>query len=517
MQQKVVYISTWGNPSSWDEAIYVKEKEDKTESSDIKVKSFTSLATYDKYDKLILIVQDSILAPQGWNGTEYRNKDVDACIKQLNNNGQLIEKILNLQKYEDYLKVVNEYVSCLIRRTIKNEEDSKKVKVIIVPGIGKFSGCLMGTKVTCDCGLEGNKKKYISLLYIESLLAYDIYNEINDLNKGDTVILDITHGINYLPSLTLEVVKELASLLNLEMKVIEYIPTDRTQRPYNIYTYKEFTPLSNTKFDITKIRVGSITNNHVKALILSLQMGAILPILYICKKFKGGGTKYDEIFKNETQILNNSQNNNLNINFSIIANPNSILNNSDIVWGDIIFDYVCKKVMNIKEDQDSFYSLDDIRSIVNSLSNFFSETTIITILSELWKIEKLELKEGEEKMYFDAYQEKRTKGSAKRKEKPRCIPDSDRINAERSKENEEIENHPNRRNFIAHAGFLKEIVKVKKQNGKLFVKYSLEEGEKCYQVLKDIYGPDIGQLLIDLINSNKQTQPQGINSSPQPK
>lgn len=519
-EQKVVYISTWGDPAGWQNAKY--EKKDGTVSPD----GYTSLATYDKFDKLILIVQDSILALQfsSWikDRNEYRNKDVDACIKQLNSEGQLINRILsslNSGSYGDYLKAVNDYVSCLIQKIKENIEKEKKEEkntkndkkeddsVIILPGIGKFSGNLMGTKVTCDCGrLNGGGEKYIPLSYIESLLAYNIYKKIENLKEDYTVILDITHGINYLSSLTLEVVKELTSLLNLNMKVIDYIPTytpTDTNQGSRIFTYNEFTPLSNTKFDVNKIRVNSIDKNHVKALILSLQMGAILPILYVCKKYNGGETSYDEIFKKKTQIQKDdkSQNNNSDINFSIVVDSIKELKSSDIVWSDIILDYVCEKIQNIK-DQNNFYSLDDIEGLLKSLSNFFSETTINVIETEIEKIKKSNyIKDKEEKTLYEVRTGNKPKSNM-------CKSDSE--------EKKKGKNHSNRRNFTAHAGFLDEIVKVKKENGKFFVKYCLEEGDKCYDVLKDVYGPDVGQLLVDLINGG-QAQSQGINNSHRPK
>ena len=481
--QKVIYISTWGEPSNWDEASYVKDSKSGG-SGNNEIRSFTSLSTYGDLDKkIILIAQDSILVPQGWDGNKYKNKAVDGCMRKLNINDQF-KKILSSQSYEEYLNVVEKYVLCVAQEAVKEKE----IEVIVTPAIGKFSGKLMGTKVICECGLLNNKGagEYIPLSYIESLLAYSIYKKIKDLKEGDRVILDITYGINYLASLTLEVVKELTSLLNLEMRIIDYIPTDRSK---NIYTYKEFTPLSNKKFDVTKIRVDNIVKKHVKALILSLQMGAILPILYICKKCDWKEIRYDEFFRRQAKIKenSNSQNTSSVINFSVEVNPIKDLEDSHIIWGDIIYDYVCKKVMNIKEDQDSFYSLDDIRSIVNSLSNFFSETTITIIENELEEIESSKyIKDGEEKMYDEARLKRKFNLSNKN----------------------EI-----RRHFIAHAGFLYRIVRIKKEKEKFFVKYYFDEKD-YQQIFTNVYGSDVGQLLVDLINGNGQTKC-GTNSPSQ--
>ena len=52
-----------------------------------------------------------------------------------------------------------------------------------------------------------------------------------------------------------------------------------------------------------------------------------------------------------------------------------------------------------------------------------------------------------------------------------------------------------RRNFIAHAGFLKEIIKVKRAGEReVLVKYYFED-EKYYKVLNEIYGVDVKKFL----------------------
>jgi len=479
-KQKVVYISTWGDPSLWQEVVYINEDK----KSNMKVyskKSFTSIATYpSNYDKLLLIVQDSILIPQGWdnNCRRYRNDAVDICMRSNNNNNIFISNILKSLHYGNWVNSVKRYVSCVIGKidTNNNKIDMNRVRVIVIPSIGKFSGYLNKDQVIYNFGLLKEKGNTISLplSYIESLLAYNIYEEIKklDLNEDTklTIKLDITHGINYLASLALEITRELASLLNLEMKVINYIPTEYQKT----YTYKESLSFGNTKFDISKIKINNnIIEDCEKALILSLQMGAILPILYICKNCKRKKRDYNKIFNEKTKIYKEGSNNSLSI---VVNGPINELSNSNIVWSDIIYDYVCEKVKNIK-DQNGYYSLEDVEGLKNSFSNFFSETTITIIENEINKMRN--------------YKQNYCKGGNNENKRAQ---DSENSTKGR-KENGKDTSPPNRRHFIAHAGFFCGIVEVKEQNGKLLVGYRFRE-PNCYNVLREVYGFDISQFFV---------------------
>jgi len=444
-----VFISTWGDPSGWSRVNYLKD-------SGKSVESFTSLSAYENYDRILLLVQDSILVPQGWdkNKNTYRNADIAICI----NNMQ--QTVLNPPSYKDWLDSVDKYVLCAIQ---KANIDPAKVSIIKVPSVGQFRGTFAGNvQVTYNFGLlkvRQNQVTSLPLSYLESLLAYNIYTELKKLGNVREVVLDITHGINYFASLALMVVMNLASLLKFKLEVINFIPTEIGKT----YTYKKVFSLSDSKFDLSRIE--NIKDEAKKGLILSLKMGALLPILYICKNAKRQTADYNSLFIENTRIEPGST-------FSVVVTKGiDELRESDEVWSDIVFEHVCEKVKNIK-DQDGYYSLEDIHSMKNGLSNLFSDTTVSIMDDQLNDIESAakSLNVGEEKMLY-------------------CISLGKRETADEMLKSIDV----TKRNFIAHAGFLKEIVKVKRAN-EVLVKYHFED-EKYYEVLRKIYSVDVKKFL----------------------
>jgi len=456
-----IYVSPWGDPSGWSRVNYIEEERKSVES-------FTALSTYDNYDKILLLVQDSILVPQGYiksekkcdeeaKGDRYRNAEIEECIESAK------QTVFNPSSYQEWLNSVDNYVRCSLQ---KANVDTNKVKVIKVPGIGKFSGTFKGgVSVTYNFGVlktGQNKVTSLPLSYLESLLAYNIYSEIKRLGDVKEVVLDITHGINYFGSLALMVMMDLASILNIKLEVINFIPTEMGKT----YTYKKVLSLSNSTFDVNRIE--KVKDEPKKALILSLKMGTVLPILYICKSGAGEMIEHEEKKFIENVSIEKGDKPNA---FSVVLTKSiDELRESDRAWANLIFDHVCEKVREI-EAQDGYYPLKGIQKTVESLSNFLSETAENIINSEvndIYSIAQKSLSKGEEKMYY-------------------CIYPGGRESAEEMLKSEDV----TKRNFIAHAGFLKEIIKVKRASEKeVFARYCFED-EKYYEVLKKIYGLDL--------------------------
>jgi len=84
-----IYVSPWGDPSRWSKVNYFKD-------DGKSVESFTSISTYENYDKILLLVQDSILVPQGYfrNEKKYRNSEIEECIESSK------QTVLNPSSYE---------------------------------------------------------------------------------------------------------------------------------------------------------------------------------------------------------------------------------------------------------------------------------------------------------------------------------------------------------------------------------------------------------------------------------
>jgi len=456
-----VYISTWGDPSGWSKVKYIKKN-----GSD--VDSFTVLSAYDDYDKILLLVQDSILVHK-----PSRNVDIKDCVDKTSDT--VLDPFNSLsdpsEAYKNWLGTVKEYTLCSVQ---KAGVDNDKVTVIVLPGIGKFKGQSVEyhfgvlnvkqkkvpAQPSSNQGAPNMQKKvYLPLSYLESLLAYNLYNELKEM-KVEKIVLDITHGINYFASLAQTVATRIASLLNVKLEVIDFIPTEMNAE----YMYEKVFSQDRAKFDIENIK--ELKEGQKKALVLSLQFGSILPIFYICRKRENGMPDYSQTFIGSTRITKEGQNT-----FSVVTDPIQDLDNSDEVWADLIFNHVCEKLKDIK-DQGGYYSLQDLRKMLQEtdegLSNFLSETAVSIINDQLNDIEfraMNSLSVGEEKMYYSIYP-------------------GGRESAEEMLKSKDV----TRRNFIAHAGFLKEIIKVKRAGEKeALVKYHFED-EKYNDVLKEIYG-----------------------------
>jgi len=105
---------------------------------------------------------------------------------------------------------------------------------------------------------------------------------------------------------------------------------------------------------------------------------------------------YDQKFIDNTKIERIGNNF-----FCVVTNPICELKQSDEVWADIIYDHVCKKANNIK-DHNGYYSLNDIKSMLEALSAFFSETTINIIEREINTLSSLNIPPGKEMTYNEA-------------------------------------------------------------------------------------------------------------------
>ncbi|AAK41981.1 CRISPR-associated DxTHG motif protein [Saccharolobus solfataricus] len=239
----VVYVSTWGDPSGWFEVEYKRP--------DKEIKSFSTISTYDNASKIILIVQDSVLTPQ----SKPKNKVAENC-----------SKLKTPSDYESWVNKVKEYISCIVENAL-NKEAANKTRIIVIPAVGKINDFNYGK-------IELKERELPSYLYayiVETLLVQKLYEELKDADD-DEIVLDTTHGVNYLPIIVFRVLYNLTSLLDLKFKVINYVPTNL----YKEYTYMEIFKREEKKntFDLTQINVG-LSDDPIKRIIIkSLKLNA---------------------------------------------------------------------------------------------------------------------------------------------------------------------------------------------------------------------------------------------------
>ena len=211
---KTIYIATWGNPLSWDNVEYACDGEDDAVRSG-RARGYSSMVCInrDKVDRYVIYVVDSVITVS----TQPKNNDAYEVLKSLKQDGkvQLREEgggegkltVMVEPTSGNYDKVwrsiVEEYVRRLANRWGINDD---KLRVVITSTMGKYYG--INTWIY---------NSYPDLMMME--LIHELWSAINDVVNEDEhvkVILDVTHGINFMPTLTLFATRLAASLALLK-------------------------------------------------------------------------------------------------------------------------------------------------------------------------------------------------------------------------------------------------------------------------------------------------------------
>ena len=162
MKNNTLLIATWGNPKNW---LYMKYK---SEDNSHETSSFTSLELLRKRfspTKTIILVTDTLAV---------------------------------------YYDINNDYdeITSIVRSNIEKYLCNNDAEVLVLPGVIKTGrGNIIG---------KPRDFYFLTLFYI--------INYLKELNPS-TVVLDITHGINYTHSLALKAIREALSLLGTVSEV----------------------------------------------------------------------------------------------------------------------------------------------------------------------------------------------------------------------------------------------------------------------------------------------------------
>ena len=462
-----IYIATIGDPTNWFASDYII----KGENGETKIEeAFSTLFTYEKANKIILIVNDSVIYARGTRQNPALN-----CYNSIVS--------LKYTRYSDIMSTVEDYIKCVMskfkedleKHGYKTEDISQKLKIIVIPAIGTFRKANMVTKFgkIVAKGNEVPPARYYPNL-VETLLAYSLYGELKGA-KEEEVVLDITHGINYLPTLAFNTIYKLVSLLGLKLTVMNFVPIDsRYENNNEIRIYLRVDVVSTVNkgftFDIDQIdEDNKITDNLNKSIIKALKYNAPLALVYLCKLRKQGINNYYSQFEDATGISQISDKEN-----EIIIDKEKIkwIEKVDEVWGDIIADFVCGKVNDLASKYScgqGYYNieiLEELAKVVFSRFSSISENIIQNESNNIYTIVKEGIKDEGEKMYYELLKFETTPS------------DPDRI----------------KRNYIAHAGLLKEILKVKKtEAGKICIKYA----DSFKYILSAVYGEDVTKSMYD--------------------
>jgi CRISPR-associated protein Csx1 len=161
-----ILIAPIGNVEKYEEVTYILETKEKKSKI-----SFSLLEEIKKPEKVIIIALDTLAN----EGEKY--EEIEEEVKN---------KICSFVKEGDQLK-------------------SKDIEIIVAPGVGRFSG---DKKI-----FKGKMRDYYSFLF---------YHLAEEFVKGDEplyIYLDLSHGINYMPVLTYQAIKEAGALVAIKREV----------------------------------------------------------------------------------------------------------------------------------------------------------------------------------------------------------------------------------------------------------------------------------------------------------
>jgi len=200
-------IATWGNPNIWDEFEYVVG-EGRLSGRKYCTTLIPLLLSMERNTDTVIIVLDSLV------DGEVSQKET-ACCKCYNRLYYYIEEAKSSNSYLDLVLKLEEFVrkffTCLVEEyglTDKiNAETIRNTKVVVAPAVGSPGG---------NWEFRGDIRNFQSI----------IMSEIGDLllrNYYSKIVLDLSHGMNFMPSTVMYIVSRLASINLLAHKHINSV------------------------------------------------------------------------------------------------------------------------------------------------------------------------------------------------------------------------------------------------------------------------------------------------------
>jgi CRISPR-associated protein Csx1 len=204
---RTLLIATWGNPNIWDEFEYVIG-----EGGPSGRKYCTSLIplllSLGRNTDTVIIVLDSLVDGQV-------SQKETACCKCYNELYYYLKEAKSFNSYLDLVLKLEEFVkkffTCLVEKYgLTNEIDVETIrntKVVVAPAVGSPGG---------NWEFRGDIRNFQSI----------VMSEIGDLllrNCYSKIVLDLSHGINFMPSTIMYIVSRLASVNLLAHKHINSI------------------------------------------------------------------------------------------------------------------------------------------------------------------------------------------------------------------------------------------------------------------------------------------------------
>jgi CRISPR-associated protein Csx1 len=179
---RTLIIAPWGQPAFWRTATYLLD--------DIKIDSCTSLTAVvegfgDESDVVILTL-DSLL-------DEYLKKGEGKCYECYDSYRDLVKKSADAKTYDEALNTLKEFVKDFVKCLGLSIEPY----VVVCPAVGSPGNIWRFTGHPTDF-------EAVALYHLGKLCIEKPYTRL---------VLDLTHGVNFMPAVTLKLAEKLASII----------------------------------------------------------------------------------------------------------------------------------------------------------------------------------------------------------------------------------------------------------------------------------------------------------------
>lgn len=206
MAGRLLFIAVWGLPSGWSETRYYplvppkklkewvkigewKASEHYVLSNSTAIAEIRLLIEHEWSVKLLVFGLDTIATPGGREktGCQEAASVFKETISEAGQNPPSDYAGLSMRAR----RLLETYLRCFIGRTLSGSLD---YEIVVLPGVGHFAA-------------KGTKYWYrASPLTARTALEYKLYKTLRGF-KPDAVILDLSHGVNYLPAIAFQALR----------------------------------------------------------------------------------------------------------------------------------------------------------------------------------------------------------------------------------------------------------------------------------------------------------------------
>jgi CRISPR-associated protein Csx1 len=187
MSEKTLIIAPWGMPAKWQNVIYELEGEPYQFCTTLPL----LLRKFKKAD-VALVVLDSLVDEYKREGRESPCYECYDKLRDLVRRAGLSKSYDELR--EGVKRFVEAYVTCLTERSGEKIHD---LHVVVAPAVGSPGG---------TWAFEGNAADF-------EAVALCKLGELCTRKPYERIVLDLSHGINFMPALTLRLAEKLAGIL----------------------------------------------------------------------------------------------------------------------------------------------------------------------------------------------------------------------------------------------------------------------------------------------------------------